>query len=59
MDGATSTSQKVGKAVGKGEMSAGQKAAESVVNHAIDSAKKCILGKKPSIQSLADPIIVP
>ena len=31
-------------------------AAESIVNNAIDSTKKWIIGKK---QSLADPIIVP
>ena len=45
VNGATSTSQKVGKAV------------ESVVNNAIDSTKKLIVGKKRS--SIADPIIVP
>ena len=56
LNGATSTSQKVGKVVGKGATSAGQKAVESVVNNAIDSTKKWIVGKK---RSLADPIIVP
>ena len=59
VNGATSTSQKVGKAVVKGATSAGKKAAESVVNNAIDSTKKWIMGKKRSIQSVADPIIVP
>ena len=56
VNGATSTSQKVGKAVVKGATSAGQKAVESVVNNAINSTKKWIVGKK---RSLADPIIVP
>ena len=46
VNGATSTSQKVGQAVGKGATSAGQKAVESVVNNAIDSIKKWIVGKK-------------
>ena len=53
VNGAISTSQKVGKAVGKGETSAGKKAAESVVT------KKWIVGNKRSIHSQADPIIVP
>ena len=44
VNGATSTSQKVRKAV------------ESVVNNAIDSTEKWIVRKK---RSLADPIIVP
>ena len=57
VNGATSTSQKVGKAVIKGEMSAGQKAVGSVVNYAIYSTKKWIVGKKRS--SVVDPIIVP
>ena len=35
------------------------KYAESVVNNAIYSTKKWIVGQKRSIQSLADPIIVP
>ena len=59
VNGATSTSQKVGKAVVKGATSVGQKAAGIDVNNAIDSTKKWIVGKKRSIQSLSDPIIVP
>ena len=58
-NGATSISQKVGNAAVKGATSAVQKAAESVVNNPIDSTKKWIVGKKRSIQSLVDPIIVP
>ena len=57
VNGATSTSQNVGKAVVKDATSAGQKAVESVVNNAIDPTKKWIVGKKRS--SLDDPIIVP
>ena len=59
VNGATSTSQKVVKSVVKGVTSAGKYAAESVLNNAIDSTKKWIVGKRRSIQSLADPIIVP
>ena len=55
VNGATLTSQEVGKAVVKGATSAGQKAAESGVNN----TRKWIVGRKRSIQSLADPIIVP
>ena len=41
VNGANSTAlQKFGKAVVKGAMSAGEKAAESIVNNAIDSTKK-------------------
>ena len=63
VDGATSTaSQKFGKAVLKGATSGGEKAAESIVNNAIDSTKKWIVGKKRSSSSaaaaaVADPII--
>ena len=59
VNGATSTSQKFGKAVVKGATSAGEKAAESIVNNAIDSTKKWIVGKKRSAAAVADPIIVP
>ena len=52
VNGATSTSQKFGKSVGKGATSAGQKAVESVVNNAIDSTKKSIVGKKRSIRNI-------
>ena len=48
-----------GKTVAKGTTSAGKKAVESVVNNAKYSTKKWIVGKKRSIQSLADPIILP
>ena len=56
VNGATPTSPKVGKAIVKGATLAGQEAVEGVVNNAIDSTKKWIVGKK---RSLADPIIVP
>ena len=60
VNGATSTSQKLGKAVVKVAASARQKAAESVVNSAIDSTKKWFVGRKWSMQpSVAEPIIVP
>ena len=59
VNGTTSTSRRFGNAVVKGIASARQKAAESVVNSAIDFIKKWIVGKKPSIQpSVAGPIIV-
>ena len=55
VNGATSTSQKVGKAVVTGTTSVGQKTIENFVNN----AREVDFGKKRSIPSLADPIIVP
>ena len=62
VNGANSTTlQKFGEAVVKCATSAGEKAAENIVNNAIDSTKRGVVGKKRSSPAAAvgDPIILP